>query len=336
MRLSTPLPLTTLFFPHWGLDDAEIGVVVAKARFRRGPDGNFWADPEAPALAQEDRFDGDPATSALVAEQDLAPGKAATDLLIRAVARAPGGHPASDWPVSVTLPGRPRYEFQVRGPCDWQRRNGGWRQSVPAPVAEVTLSYALAYGGTVPDSEGGLAAHPLNPAGLGFATPALLEAGAPFAAPQIGDLAEFMQSDPLATMMVHGLGPIAKGWLPRRGHAGTFDEAWRRSRHPRMPRDYNFRFWNAAPGPLQLPAGALDGATIELRGIAPHVAPVMATLPPVGLVLVPGGGAARAMTLDTVDLDLRAPDPSGHVMALSWRVQIEDPGRFAAAEIVQG
>ena len=199
-----------------------------------------------------DSFASDPACSALTGEQDIAPDKAATDLIVHAIARSPEGRAMADWPVTLTLPGRLRLEFRVRGPVLWQRRGPGlWRQDAPQPVTEVPLDYALAYGGCLRDAEGLITDHhPENPAGRGFVTRDWLAARQePFAAPQIGLLPELMQADPLAPMMVTGLGPVAKTWAPRRALAGTFDAAWQRDRQPRMPADYDLRFWNAAARP---------------------------------------------------------------------------------------
>ncbi|KAG1655710.1 hypothetical protein GQR58_024341 [Nymphon striatum] len=172
--------------------------------------------------------------------------KTATDVIIRATARSFDRKPRSDWPVSVSILDRLRYEFQVRGPSQWQhRRLGGWTLSQPELVHEVPLSYALSYGGYVLNGDEDKVAYEFNPSGLGFATPESLKNSSAFSAPQIGLLGEFMSADPLTPMSVEGFGPIAKTWLPRRSEAGTFDADWQRDRHPRMPMDYNLSFWNA-------------------------------------------------------------------------------------------
>jgi hypothetical protein len=309
MHLTTDLPLAAMFFKHWDTDDTEVGVVVAKARFLRGGDGNFWVT-DAPELVLAEVFASDPATTPLLADQDIAPGKAATDLLIHAIARAPGGNALGDWPVTVSVPDRLTYGFQVRGPTRWEKHREAWRQSKPEPLTELPLSYALAYGGQAPGDDAP-ESHDFNPAGLGFATPRLLKDGNPFPAAQIGDLADFMATDPLATWTVHGLGPIAKAWLPRRGHAGTFDAQWHRTRHPRMPHDYSYRFWNAAPARLQFAEGLLGHETITVSGVSldgmTHV-----QLPGAQLVLFCGSDQPLAMPLDTVEADIRAADPAEH------------------------
>ncbi|WP_207209159.1 DUF2169 domain-containing protein [Loktanella sp. IMCC34160] len=325
-----------MFFKHWGPDDAEVGVVVVKAEFRRYPDGRLRAE-LAPEIAFEETFVGDPAWSPLLADQDIAPGKLATDLTIRATARAPDGGPATDWPVTVSIPDRLHYGFQVRGPSVWtHRRITGWRREAPELVSEVPITYALAFGGRAPGPEGQDAVHEFNPAGIGLVTRERLAARADISVPQIGALGEFMVDDPLAEMGVHGFGPIAKAWLPRRSDAGTFDEDWQRSRHPRMPRDYSLRFWNAAPGPLRIAPYLRGDEEISVTGIAHGPDPVRLRLPDVACALdLTGPETARvAMCLDTVALDLNDENPQAHTATLTWRATIAAPHRFTAAEVV--
>jgi hypothetical protein len=333
MRLSSALPVAMMFFKHWHIDDTEAGIVIVKAAFRRHVDGTFRALP-APDWMLEDRFAGDPAWTPLVQEQDIAPGKEACDLTVAAVARAPGGQARRDWPVGVAIAGRLTYGFHVRGPAHWHRQGGRWHLAAPEPVSEVPLTYALAWGGAAPGADGGPPeVAEGNPAGRGFSNARRLNGDDPFAAPQIGDLAEFMAADPAQPMMIHGVGPVAKSWLPRRAHAGTFDQAWRDLRHPRMPYDHALRFWNAAPRPLQIDGGLQGNETVRLTGISAGWPELPCPLPAVRLWLVPDAGTALPLTLDTVQIDVTDPDPLAHGMTLLWRARLPDPGAVTFAEV---
>lgn len=331
MKLTTQFPLATLFFKHWGLDDREVGVVIAKASFARN--STRWVAEDTPMLALEDAFAGDPATSPLVQEQDIAPGKRGTDLIVHATARSPQAALLADWPVSLTLPDRLHYGFHVRGPTQWTKgQRGRWTQTAPELVSEVPLSYALAYGGTASDQNDQVATFENNPSGVGFATAHHLAASNEFPAPQIALLAELMGTDPLAQMSVEGFGPIAKSWLPRRAEAGTFDERWKATRHPRMPKDYSLSFWNAAPGRLQCDPALTGNETVLLEGIS-HDGPVRIKLPAVACALQVGEDT-HSMVLDTVTLDLRSANPSEYCVDMIWRTTIATPERYQAAEII--
>ncbi len=336
MKLSSQLPVSVLFFKHWSPEDAEVGVVVVKALFRRHTDGRLRADP-APGIAFEEVFEGDPAWSPLKADQDIAPGKLATDLTLQATARAPAGAARTDWPVAVSIPGLLYYGFQVRGPAVWRRRRlTGWRRESPELVTEVPITYALAFGGRAPRSDGQEAVHEFNPAGIGLITRELLAAGADIPVPQIGALGEFLSDDPLVEMGVHGFGPVAKAWLPRRSEAGTFDGVWQRTRHPRMPQDYSLRFWNAAPGPLQISPYLTGNEEIAVTGIAHGPDPVRLRLPGVtcAVELTGAESGLAEMVLDTVALDLQDENPGTHTATLTWRTTIPTPNRFTVGEVI--
>jgi hypothetical protein len=68
---------------------------------------------------------------------------------------------------------------------------------------------------------------------------------------------EYLQGKP-AEMGPAGFGPIASHWSPRLELFGTFDEAWRKTRHPLLPRDYDERSALCAPVD-QRPSRRLEG-----------------------------------------------------------------------------
>ena len=338
MKLTSLLPLGSIFFKHWHTDDTEIGVAVAKAAFGLAPDGGLITVRPAPELDYEDTFEGDPATTPLTGEQDLAPSKTGTDILIHADAHSPTGKPLADWSVGVSIPDRLNYNFQVRGPSQWESGLLGWRMSDPEPVTTVPLSYSYAFGGPamgdpeVKDPD----VYMMNPAGKGFSTPETLGGKSPFPAPQIGELGEFMANDVSKEMMVHGVGPIAKPWLPRRSLAGTFDEDWEKTRHPRMPQDYDLGFWNAAHPRLQVRPFLNGDEVITLHGMTPGGADRSIALPGIKVMLAATGSDVsknHTMKLDTVNIDISDPDPSNHTLKLLWRAIVTGPDRFDAGSL---
>ena len=203
-------------------------------------------------------------------------------------------------------------------------------------MTEVPLDYALAYGGTLTDETGRpTASWEENPAGLGFATVDALDGSEEWPAPQIGELGEFLAArDPTAAMSVRGFGPVAKAWLPRRALAGTFDDTWKCIRHPRMPRDYDLGFWNAAPMALQLRPFLRGDEAIRLTGL--DLSPEQSTfpLPAIGMGLYRPGQAdvIAAMALDTVALDLTGGSAAA-VLDLIWRATVPELEAHPEAEI---
>jgi hypothetical protein len=127
-------------------------------------------DAQSP-LADTDRFAGAPNRSSVLAESDLCPFKPRCDLLLDAVAHAPGGRPARTFPVRFQVQGRggPVLDktLQVSGPGWFRRsralvrlswflvqlatlglvRRSPWRRTRPGPIRSLPLRYEHAYGG---------------------------------------------------------------------------------------------------------------------------------------------------------------------------------------------
>lgn len=335
MHLTSSLPFPHLTFKHWAHDDSEVAVLIVKGVFGINRDGTLGVVKEQQPITEVDVFRGEENASSLLTEQEIAPFKPCTDVTLNAIARSPDEEPLSDWPVSVEVKDRLCYEFYVRGPSEWQKIRRKWKLSEPEPVTEVPVVYELAYGGFAPAGDEGEEFYEFNPVGKGFVTDVLLDQDEAIAAPQIGDIAEFMAGDIRANMTVHGFGPVAKAWLPRRNEAGTFDEAWKNTRHPRMPKDYSLAFWNAAPKRLQIDPRLTGGEEIVLKGFRHEPEPYSFTLPTVGVAVhkdTPDGPKSR-LHLTDVNIDISDSDPLQHRVTLIWRGLFANPDEFDALHI---
>ncbi len=192
----------------------------------------------------------------------------------------------------------------INGPRLWRRGFfGGWKLAESKPIISLPIRYEHAYGGQnrieidnpnakhVPEKHRltpeQRAAHPdgpekapvahtvceTNPVGRGYAEPWYLKAEnwGDYHAPLIespGDpVREFSKG-----YAPQGLGIISRSWQPRLKLAGTYDEAWLNERHPYLPEDFDFAYWNCAHPDLQLPY--LNGdEVIELVNLCPHNTP---------------------------------------------------------------
>lgn len=334
MRLTSSLPFPHLTFKHWAQNDSEAAVLIVKGMFAINDDGELGVTRDQPPIVEVDEYWGGDNASSLKIEQEIAPSKTCTDVTVNAVARAPGDEELPEWPVSIEVKDRVFYEFYVRGPSEWQKSRGKWKLSDPEPVKEVQIRYEQAYGGSAhTDEEPEF--YEFNPVGKGFTNDKMLDEDGPIPAPQIGDIAEFMAGDIKSNMTVHGLGPLAKAWLPRRSEAGTFDEAWKNTRHPRMPKDYSFAFWNAAPRRLQLEPYLTGGERFLLKGFRHNPTPIEFTLPKVEVAAHkdwPDGPKAR-LHLTDVAIDIADPDPSKHRITLIWRGLFANPDEIDTLHI---
>ncbi|ECC8925251.1 DUF2169 domain-containing protein [Salmonella bongori] len=125
-------------------------------------------------------------------------------------------------------------------------------------------------------------AWPVNPLGLGYTPSWYLRAGnihqveapriiamdAPFTLQHFINVYEGKTDWSSPECQPAGFGCISRTWLPRLSLAGTWDQAWLENRHPGLPEDFNFRYWNSAPRDQQIPFPA-PGTTLTLYGLHP-------------------------------------------------------------------
>ena len=62
---------------------------------------------------------------------------------------------------------------------------------------------------------------------------------------------------------------MGQSWQPRLAKAGTYDQRWLDTRHPGLPKDFDFSYWNGAPEDQQIPYPA-PGLRFELKGLHPQ------------------------------------------------------------------
>ncbi|WP_416777121.1 DUF2169 family type VI secretion system accessory protein [Xenorhabdus budapestensis] len=137
-----------------------------------------------------------------------------------------------------------------------------------------------------PDGENAPVAHAVcetNPLGTGFITswyanakqlthypaPRITQPDAPFTAQHFTAQLDgtFLPDTPAC--QPQGMGFIGRPWLPRRQLAGTYDAEWLEHRHPYLPKDFDFGYWNGAPADQQIDWPKTD-ISITLSGLTPN------------------------------------------------------------------
>jgi len=121
-----------------------------------------------------------------------------------------------------------------------------------------------------------------NPLGRGFVEPWYLHALRPreLPAPRIELAAHPVTADHFwralrggidpedPAFLPAGLGLIGRPWSPRLARAGTYDQAWLEHRHPYLPKDFDFGYWNGASDDQQIAYPPPD-IEIELTHLTP-------------------------------------------------------------------
>ncbi len=135
-----------------------------------------------------------------------------------------------------------------------------------------------------------------------------------------------------------GYGAISTHWAPRSTFAGTFDDAWRATRMPLMPLDFDARYFNVAHPSLQFEEGLAPRDPIAILGMTPEglwqvelpALPIVVRgklddgrtiehRPAVDLVLVEPGD-------DRLELSARCSLPKGRGRTLLREIQVDVDG----------
>jgi hypothetical protein len=224
----------------------KIWLVCVKATFDIMPDGTTRpSEVQVEPFMQGQPLDGDYEKS-LLYESDFFGVKPHTDVLVNGSGWAPDGKPVTTLDVGFQV-GPLRKRLRLFGNRWWTVSLAGQRVvAAPEPFIEMPIRYEAAFGGwdrTAADPKD----HRLearNPVGQGFISNPNGCLGRPL--PNVEDPA-----DPITNVASRptpaGFGAVACHWSPRREFAGTYDEAWQKSRFPLWAEDLDPRYYCCAP-----------------------------------------------------------------------------------------
>ncbi|KFA90995.1 DUF2169 family type VI secretion system accessory protein [Archangium violaceum] len=277
-------------------------LVVVKATYVLGSGPLRLADEQVPVnIAGE--YWGKPDESSYRYEPECALFKPATDVVLVGHAHAAEQNTTS---LLVSLKvGTLQKSVRVVGERVWFKSMGSISMTQPLVFEKLPLRYERAFGGW-DRSHPEPARHtfePRNPVGVGFrASPRNFEEELRLPNLEEPDhpVRQFGQVVPPA-----GFGFISPHWQPRTAFAGTYDDAWRKQRMPRLPKDFDRRYFNAASPGLVAPGYLKGGEPVTVLNASPR--PLSFALPTqspeVKAVLAFAGDSWVEMKLDTCIID---------------------------------
>jgi len=337
----TPFP--ALAFRQYNLSGELLGVVVARGTFQLSNGGPIVLDSNQRPLVMSDRYIDDPHQTPQLACTDLAPFKPGTDITFVGSSFAPDGIQSSSWTCGLKV-GAVQKRLRVHGPRFWRARTRkswrglfdrdqenvleSWELTEGEPVSHVPLDWRLAFGGRI-DGQ----VYEKNPIGTGLVDEALFPERSEWPAPQIEE-----ENQPILSIsdrpMPAGFGPMSPFWEGRLAHAGTYDEVWLRDRHPLLPTDFQFAFWQAAHPDLVAYPWLTGNEAYELDNLLPGRQILRGYLPSIQLELEidQGNGPTRGqMVLDGVHFDMR---PGVGRVFLTWRIGFPWPHRRGVPKLM--
>ncbi len=304
----TPFQVTMNLFPD--TDGVDTVFVVIKATFTLGP--SLVVAPEQQPFHAADVFWGEPGASSLRYSADFHLAKPATDVALVGSAHAPGGRPADEVDTALVV-GEMRKVVRVVGDRQYTGRAVGSATTAKQPFTRMPLVWERAYGGThVIDAEKGkIKAVEENPVGQGFRARQRRQEISGQLAPNLAD------SKDEETPACYGF--VAPSWQPRVAFAGTYDDAWQKSRAPFLPQDFDPRFFNAAHPDLIASGYLTGGEQVVLLNLSPH-GRLQCTLPRCTFdvtIRVDGSDETPTPNLETVLLE-----PDDERLTMLWRAGV--------------
>lgn len=251
------------------LTDEEGRTVCApliQATFRITSQGTLAALEQHPPIQMGGAWRGDPATTSMLLEPQIAFFKPGTDIVLIGHAY-PSNADRTEGLAGLRV-GKLQKVARVLGERRMVRRLGVQTISAPEPFERIELSYERAYGGwdrRDPDP-GKHSCEPRNPVGRGYRDKA--QAGdADLLLPNIEDPAHPYQG-PGDRPPPAGFGFVGPDWAPRASLAGTYDKTWSDTRKPLLPKDFDRRFFNSASPGLITPVHLVGNEAVAVLGMS--------------------------------------------------------------------
>lgn len=248
-------PFAAICFQQLHRNGNDMAVAAVRGSYLL--DGDMQLDKDQNVLLV-DEYEGEPQSSPLLKPADLIPFKPATDITVLADSYPPTDAGAKNgWLAGIRVDDY-RYAVRIHGSRNWVRQGTKLVPGEAETPTAVPVDYRRSWGDLGIGEAAGDPA-PFNP--LGVRRPGGEAQSYPMA--QIEQPQEDY-SDPSTVRSFQGFAPIPPFWRDRQQFAGTYDDQWLKDRHPLLPEDFDYRFYQCAH-PRLIAAGFLRGdETFEL------------------------------------------------------------------------
>ena len=269
----TGLSLATLRWPD--VDAKPKLTIVVKATYMIPLEG----EDARPTPKQLPIFNNDIMTDAkppsVRFESDLVPFKPCSDIVLVGHAYAPEGKPVTELVAGLRV-GQLRHGVAVIGDRQWQTQLLDKPTMSPTqPFRAIELVYERAFGGF--DKPAGMYCKE-NHVGTGFIGKRTGERVEGLRLPNLEDPRNRINAWNIRPRPA-GFGFYGRGWAPRLAYTGTYDDKYMKERHPLLPADFSFRFFNGAHPDLQVGGYLRGDEDVDLLNVCPDASRVHFRLP---------------------------------------------------------
>ena len=262
---TTPFTVATMLWED--LQEQPKLTVIIKSTFAIAANQAASVSAEQLPIFIADEHDGKDATTSVRFESDMVPFKPRADVVLIGRARVPGSQPVTQLDVSLRVGGLDK-TIRVFGDRQWwfpTRLAFVPLISPPHFFLTMDLLYERAFGGI--DAAAARYCKE-NLTGTGFIGKKSKKSIHKKLLPNLEDpahLIRWWRSRPKPA----GFGFYGRGWVPRIGYAGTYDEQYRKERAPALPLDFSYAFYNGAHPDLQVEGYLQGNEEVELSNVSP-------------------------------------------------------------------
>lgn len=332
MLTTNNTPFAAIGFEQWHRDGARMACVAVRADYIFGDDSKIRLS-EQQEILLADEFAGDPQKTPLIRPGDLVPFKPGTDITYLGSAYSADGSEQPFLTGTIRINDITR-TIRACGPRQWVADGDSWFLSDPEPVSELPLCYTKSSGGRlIGDPDGTV--DPRNPVGPNLISTAFTPKGRNYPAAQIDSEKNPIHADFKNPPLPQGFGPMAPWWQARQRYAGTYDEAWKETLHPKLPKDFDYRFYNCAHPDLAFCGFFPGGDQFELTNLTPSKKiqfHLPNSVPFARFGFVDGREVVVALNLDGIHIDFRQ---KPYRYTLTWRAWLDICPAFHRIDLEQ-
>jgi hypothetical protein len=262
----TPLSVATMLWED--LQGCAKFTIIIKGTFGIKADSRATMAAEQLPILTTDTYNGEEPTTSVRFESEMVPFKPRADVVLVGRAYASDGQPVTQLDVTLRV-GRLAKTLRIFGDRQW------WfptrfalvpRIFTPKSFLTMDLVYERAFGGI----DAAAAQYcPENLSGTGFIGKKSKQSMHQKPLPNLEDpahLIHWWKSRPKPV----GFGFYGRGWKPRVGYAGTYNERYQKERAPAPPLDFSYAFYNGAHPDLQVEGYLRGDEEVELIHVSPE------------------------------------------------------------------
>ncbi|UGX87051.1 DUF2169 family type VI secretion system accessory protein [Phyllobacterium meliloti] len=269
-------PFAAIGFEQAHVNGNDMGVIAVRGRYRVERDGSLELL-SAQEIVLVDTYAGIPQSTPLVQAADLIPFKPATDVTVLATSYPPNAI-AQDvtWLAGVRIE-EYKYAVRVFGQRYWERQGKDLRPGSPQLAKPTPIDYRFTWSDLHLEEMPSDPA-PYNPVGVRLPNDDIdAVLNAPMALIQAWNDESFNAKNAINTPA--GFAPIAPFWRDRQQYAGTYNDDWQNNRHPLLPVDFDYRFYQCAPPQLIMGGFLVGDEEIELFRLHAELESIVFRLP---------------------------------------------------------